>query len=209
MSISLQPDFTLHFTRWIAPLSGAFSTSSASGTAAHQTLFQIQPLPAPGVTEYTVDIDGQQLRYRNTPPQWSNFVWPNPQGTPGAKVTATTFDGRSIDVVNEPGNFGLEKLINAAQSKKNPDGSFDLSWTESGVTVAMKLRIISGGQSAPAVTNTDGEGETEGEKNGSGLYGVKLPPTIVGASPVPGATEEKITSAALSSAGAGAAGENE
>lgn len=181
MGISLQPDFTANFTRWVAPLSGA--SAAVSGAAANQTLFQIQPMPVAGITEYTVEIDGQQLRYRNTPPQWTNFVWPNPQGTPGAKVTATTFDGRSIDVVSEPGHFGLEKLISTAQNKKNPDGSFELSWAQGGVTVTMKLRIISGGgQSAPSVSDAGGS-------QGSGLSGINLPATIVGVAPVIAATE--------------------
>lgn len=187
MGISLQPDFTANFTRWVAPLSGAFAATSGAGAgasaAANQTLFQIQPMPVAGVTEYTVEIDGQQLRYRNTPPQWTNFVWPNPQGTPGAKVTATTFDGRSIDVVNEPGNFGLEKLVSTAQHKKNPDGSFELSWVQGGITVAMKLRIISGGgQSAPSTSNADGS-------QGSGLGNINLPAAIVGVAPAVNTTE--------------------
>ncbi|MFX5793684.1 type VI secretion IcmF C-terminal domain-containing protein, partial [Acinetobacter baumannii] len=82
--------------------------------AAPQTVFQILPSPAAGTTEYTIEIDGQQLRYRNTPPQWTNFVWPNPQGTPGARITATTFDGRTVEVLSEPGRFGLERLIATA-----------------------------------------------------------------------------------------------
>lgn len=193
MGISLQPDFTANFTRWVAPLTGA------SAAVANQTLFQIQPMPVAGVTEYTVEIDGQQLRYRNSPPQWTNFVWPNPQGAPGAKVTATTFDGRSIDVVNEPGNFGLEKLISTAQRKKSPDGGFELSWSQGGVTVAMKLRIISGGGGGRQSTADGGAGGSQG----SGLSGVKLPASVVGAAPVVDATKaatDATTEAAASSA---------
>ena len=106
-------------------------------------MFQILPVPSQGATEYTIEIDGQQLRYRNTPPQWANFVWPNPQGTPGAKVTATTFDGRTVELLNEPGRFGLERLIATAQRKRRPDGAFDLSWTKDGLTVAISLRTWS------------------------------------------------------------------
>jgi len=198
MGISLQPDFIASFTRWVAPLSGASAAASGAGAAAaNQTLFQIQPMPVAGVTEYTVEIDGQQLRYRNTPPQWTNFVWPNPQGAPGAKVTATTFDGRSIDVVNEPGHFGLEKLISTAQHKKNPDGGFELSWTQGGVTVAMKLRIISGGQSAAPgnINSTNATNADAGGSQGSGLSGVKLPAEIVGIAPVIATADVKVPSA--------------
>jgi type VI secretion system protein ImpL len=70
-------------------------------------VFQLQAQPAPGTTEYTIEIDGQQLRYRNTPPVWTNMVYPAPQGVPGARISAVTFDGRTVELFNEPGQFGL------------------------------------------------------------------------------------------------------
>jgi type VI secretion system protein ImpL len=142
--LRLKQEFIAGFGVWVAPLAGG-----ASGAAAqHQTLFQIQPHPSPGVTEYSVDIDGQQLRYRNTPAQWSNFAWPNPQGTPGAKVVATAFDGRTVELVNEPGNFGLERLVNTAKRERRPDGSFELTWSRDGVAVSVLLRIVQSPQSS-------------------------------------------------------------
>ena len=64
MGISLSPQMVARFPGWIAPL-GAGGAAATSGAA--QTVFQILPSPAPGTLEYTVEIDGQQLRYRNTP----------------------------------------------------------------------------------------------------------------------------------------------
>jgi type VI secretion system protein ImpL len=133
-------------------------------------VFQILPVPSQGATEYTIEIDGQQLRYRNTPPQWANFVWPNPQGTPGAKVTATTFDGRTVELLNEPGRFGLERLIATAQRKRRPDGAFDLSWTKDGLTVAISLRIISSPQTGGTTASDSPQGQ--------GLRGLRLPTSI-------------------------------
>jgi len=131
-------------------------------------------VPSQGATEYTIEIDGQQLRYRNTPPQWANFVWPNPQGTPGARVTATTFDGRTVELLNEPGRFGLERLIATAQRKRRPDGAFDLSWTKDNLTVSISLRIISSPQ-AGGTTASD-------SPQGQGLRGLRLPTSIADAS---------------------------
>ncbi len=143
--VRLKQELVAGFANWVAPLAGG-----AAGTAAaqQQTLFQIQPRPSPGVTEYTIDIDGQQLRYRNTPAQWSNFAWPNPQGTPGAKVTATAFDGRTVELINEPGSFGLERLISTAHRNRQPDGSFELTWSRDGVAVSVLLRIVQSPQSS-------------------------------------------------------------
>lgn len=185
MGIDLQPSFTANFAQWVAPLSGG--ASGAGGAAQPQTLFQIQPRPAGGVTEYTIEIDGQQLRYRNTPAQWVNFVWPNAQGAPGARITATTFDGTVVEIVNEPGRFGLERLISGAQRKPAPDGSFEMSWTKSNVTVPVKLRIISNAQAAAA---------GGAEPGSQGLRNLRLPTSVVGASPNPPAVASTSAGAA-------------
>ncbi|MBN3807244.1 type VI secretion system membrane subunit TssM [Paraburkholderia sp. Ac-20336] len=169
MGLALTPDFTSGFARWVAPLSGGAAGAGAGGASEPQTVFQILPQPSSGTTEYTIAIDGQQMRYRNTPPQWSNFVWPNPQGTPGASLSATTFDGRTIQLVNEPGRYGLEKLINSAQRTRHPDGTFDLTWTQGSVTVSVSMRIVSSSQPTAASASAPQQ---------QGLSGVQLPSSI-------------------------------
>ncbi|HTH73758.1 MAG TPA: type VI secretion system membrane subunit TssM [Trinickia sp.] len=168
MGLALSPEFTNGFARWVAPLSGA-AAGNGGGAAEPQTVFQIMPQPGQGTTEYTISIDGQQLRYRNTPPQWTNFVWPNPQGSPGATLTATSFDGRTIELVNEPGRYGLEKLINSAKRTRNPDGTFALTWTQGSITVALSMRIISTSQPS------SGGGDAPQQQS---LRGVRLPESV-------------------------------
>ncbi|RKP50969.1 type VI secretion system membrane subunit TssM [Trinickia fusca] len=202
MGIALTPEFTNGFARWVAPLSGAAASSQASSEP--QTVFQIMPQPGAGTTEYTILIDGQQLRYRNMPPQWANFVWPNSQGSPGASLTATTLDGRTIQLVNEPGHYGLEKLINSAQRKRNPDGTFDLSWTQGTVTVALKMRIISTSQPT-------GAGAGGGETPQQSLRGARLPSSVADAAAAHSAASAAIglpqpASGATSSTAAGGSG---
>ncbi len=169
--LRLNQDFVVGFAPWVAPLTGGAAGSRAGQP---QTLFQIQPRPASGTTEYTIEIDGQQLRYRNTPSQWTNFVWPNPQGAPGARVTATTYDGRSMELVNEPGNFGLERLIKTGDPQRQPDGSFELTWSNEGLSVSVLLRIV---QSAQA----GGSGESP---QGAGMRGMSLPRAVVETQPL-------------------------
>ncbi|WP_063533627.1 type VI secretion system membrane subunit TssM [Burkholderia sp. MSMB1589WGS] len=172
MGLVLTPDFTSGFARWVAPLAGGAATS-AGASSEPQTVFQVLPQPSSGTTEYTIAIDGQQLRYRNTPPQWMNFVWPNPQGSPGATLSATTFDGRTVQLVNEPGRYGLEKLINSAQRKRRPDGTFDLTWTQGNVSVSVTMRIISTSQP------TGGGGDQPQQQS---LRGLRLPSSVADAS---------------------------
>ncbi|KVD76788.1 type VI secretion protein VasK [Burkholderia sp. ABCPW 14] len=171
MGLALTPDFTNGFARWVAPLAGGAAASGAASSEP-QTVFQVLPQPSSGTTEYTIAIDGQQLRYRNTPPQWTNFVWPNPQGSPGATLSATTFDGRTIQLVNEPGRYGLEKLINSAQRKRRPDGTFDLTWTQGSVSVSVTMRIISTSQPT-------GGGDQPQQQS---LRGLRLPSSVADAS---------------------------
>ncbi|MQA39508.1 type VI secretion system membrane subunit TssM [Rugamonas sp. FT29W] len=166
MGITLSPQIVARFPGWIAPIAAG---GVASSSAAAQTIFQIQPMPAPGTLEYTVDIDGQQLRYRNTPAQWANMVHPSPQGAPGARITAVAFDGRSVDVFNEPGQFGLKRMIDAAAKQKREGGMFELRWTSGAITVTMGLKIISSPESSGAAPQDQG------------FRGLKLPETIVGA----------------------------
>ena len=150
--------------------------SGAANVEGAQTSFQILPLPSPGLTEYTLDIDGQVLRYRQGAASWTPFVWPGP-GTPGVKVSGVTFDGRGVGFLNEPGRFGLEKMINAARRRKLDGQVFELKWPQGDVAVAVQLRIVSnsvGGEVTPvSVAGAGGFG-------GGAPRAVPLPALIAG-----------------------------
>ncbi|GAB3435570.1 type VI secretion system membrane subunit TssM [Massilia solisilvae] len=165
IGITLSPQVVSGFPGWVAPLS---SNGVAAG-GAPQTVFQVQPLPAPGTTEYTIEIDGQQLRYRNTPPAWTTMVHPGPQGVNGARISAVTFDGRTVELLNQPGEFGLQRMIEAAARKNKGDNVFELRWSGNNVAVAINLKKVS----SPDV---NGNGETQAR----GFKGLRLPETIVG-----------------------------
>jgi type VI secretion system protein ImpL len=168
MGIALAPQTVARFPGWIAPIA-AGGVAPASGMA--QTVFQIQPMAAPGILEYTIEIDGQQLRYRNTPAQWSNMVYPGPVGAPGARITAVAFDGRSVDVFNEPGPSGLKRMIDAAGKQRRDDGVYQLRWSSGALAVTVGLKIISSPDSSGAAPQEQG------------FRGMTLPNTIVGAAP--------------------------
>jgi len=167
MGITLTPQVLARFPSWIAPI-GAGGVAAASSMA--QTVFQIQPMPAPGTLEYTVEIDGQQVRYRNTPPQWTNMVHPGVQGAPGARITAVTFDGRNVDVFNEPGQFGLKRMIDAAAKERKDGGVFELHWSSGAITIPLELKITS----SPETSARSGAPQEQGFK------GMTLPDSVVG-----------------------------
>ncbi|MEQ6341813.1 MAG: type VI secretion system membrane subunit TssM [Gammaproteobacteria bacterium] len=173
MGITLSPVVVSEFPGWVAPLSEGGAVASSPSAAEAQTVFQMRLLPAPGTLEYTVEIDGQHLRYRNTQSEWSSLVWPNPQGVPGARITAVTFNGQTVEVVNHPGRFGLERMINAATRKRKDGGVFELTWATGNVAVSVDLKIIS----SPQVTGA-ASGSSTPQK--TGFRDMKLPATIVG-----------------------------
>jgi len=165
IGVTIAPQVVSGFPGWIAPLS-ANGVATGGGP---QTVFQLLPMTAPGITEYTIEIDGQQLRYRNTQPAWVNMVHPGPQGTAsGAKVSAVTFDGRTVELFNEPGEYGLTKLFQTAVQKKLEGGLYELRWSTGNVTVAVTLKKVSS-----ASAGADGQASR-------GFSGLRLPDSVVG-----------------------------
>ncbi|HSD36834.1 MAG TPA: ImcF-related family protein, partial [Rhodocyclaceae bacterium] len=172
IGVTLNPEFAANYPRYVAA-AGQASTNAGGGAAPAQeaqTVFQILPQTTPGLLEYTIEIDGQNMRYRNAAPEWNRFRWPG-GGQPGARIVAVGYDGRTTELVNFPGRFGLEKLLGAAQRKRRDNGDFDLTWSSGQQSVTVTLRIIS--QQAPA----DSGG---GPAPAQGLKGLRLPQSVVG-----------------------------
>ena len=165
----------------------AGSAGADAAQAGAQTTFQVLPLPSPGLTEYTLDIDGQVLRYRQGASNWTPFVWPGP-GTPGVKISGVTFDGRGVGFFSEPGRFGLEKMINAARRRKVDGQVFELKWPQGDLAVAVQLRIISNsGASSAGEVGAGGAGAPGGSAGGGGggpgggaVRAVALPAVVAG-----------------------------
>ena len=200
IGVRLRPEFSAGFAGWVAPLEGGAAPAqggggnsaaggaggSAAAPSASQTVFQILPQGAPGLSEYTVEIDGQKLRYRNAAPAWEQFTWPNASGTPGARISAITNDGVAIEVLNEPGRFALTKMLEAAKRKILKDNLYELSWANASNVVTVHLRIVSqpGAVPAPgggAVGTSSGSAAPAAPAGVAGLRGVKLPNLVVGA----------------------------
>ncbi|MFT4249231.1 MAG: type VI secretion system membrane subunit TssM [Pseudomonas sp.] len=166
LGITLSSELVANYGNWV---------SGQSGGAARDTyIFQLQPAPAIGAVEYTIEIDGQVLRYRNTPPQWVTMQYPNPGGNPGARITAVTSDGRTVQVLNEPGRQGLSKLLEAAKKNQIGDSLFEMTWEGEGVSVPVQMQIVQRPQD-----NSAGNADWQ--------RGLQLPATVAGA-PAPAAT---------------------
>lgn len=197
MGVRLRPEFSGALASWMAPLEGAAAAAggaaggggsanagSSNDAAAAQTSFQVLPQGSPGLTEYTIEIDGQVLRYRNAAPAWTSFVWPNPSGTPGVRIVGITNAGRTVEIFNEPGRFGLTRMLEVAQRKKLAGGVNELSWTQGSQTVTLHLRVISQpGATTPPPANASRDATaatTAAPVAASSFKGLRLPALVVG-----------------------------
>jgi len=175
IGISLTPEFTSNYASWVAPLGQVASSSgnAGGGGGASGRVFRIQPQPISGLNEYTIDIDGQVLRYRNTPPQWQTFQWPGP-GAPGARISAVTADGQTVEILSAPGSQGLGRLFEAAEQRTISDNRYQLTWKEGVVAITVELEVVS----APVRANSGGN---VGGLSPSTMRGLRLPSQVAGA----------------------------
>ena len=181
LGLRLRPAFVDGLPAWVAQLDGAAGATqpAAAGAApaaggGAQSSFQLMPEGSSGFVQFTVEIDGQQLVYRNGAASWQNFVWPNAAGAPGVRISGVTPDGRTVEVFSAPGAYGFERLIDAAKVKKFPNGVRELSWGTGAQTVTVQYRAVTapGPAAAPATAS--------GKAAASGLRGLQLPELVAG-----------------------------
>jgi type VI secretion system protein ImpL len=149
--------FTDAFLKMLAQVSDIEEQVFIAGGASR---FEIQPVPIPGLSEVVLEVDGQQLRYRNGPQLWSAFQWPSENAAQGVKISAVTFSGASSTVVSKPGRMGWVRLLSEARITQVAPGTTQLTWTvnspdsKTGGTMEVKfnLRQIAGAN--PLAMNT-------------------------------------------------------
>ncbi|MGE8289622.1 MAG: type VI secretion IcmF C-terminal domain-containing protein, partial [Stenotrophomonas sp.] len=173
--INLSAELVANYGNWVG--------GSVAGAAQDSTIFEILPSPAAGAVEYTIEIDGQSLRYRNTPPQWTTMQYPNVGQIPGVKISAVTGDGRTVEVFNAPGTNGFKRLMSEGKYERLDDSS-RITWESDGVAVTVEMRIV-----RRAGAGTDG---------GDWQRGLQLPETVAGGMPAarPAAQPAAATTAA-------------
>ncbi|HEY5801997.1 MAG TPA: type VI secretion IcmF C-terminal domain-containing protein, partial [Burkholderiaceae bacterium] len=160
MGVVLNPQVTQQFAAWVAPAGGA-----AQAETDGRKQFQLRALAPRGALEYTVEIDGQSLRSRDTA-GWVTMVYPGGSGAGLAAVTAVTSGGQTVDLFRAADGDGLKRLIEAAARKRRDDGSFELTWSQGAVAVPVELRLL-----------------TPAPGGARSLAGIQLPARVAGAAP--------------------------
>jgi type VI secretion system protein ImpL len=127
------------------------------------------------------------------------MTWPNPTGTPGARISAITTAGTRVMLLDEQGRFGLKTMVESARRKRKDDGSFELTWENGGVAVTANLRIV--GTTKPAAAPAPAP-----SVSGQGFKRLRLPQTIIAPAPAPAPAATPAAAApVVAAASAGAA----
>lgn len=116
--------FNPAFLAAVSRLSSLASTQLQDGD---NTRFELQPLPTPGLSEIVLELDGQELRYRNGAQTWQPFSWPG-NGRPGASIQVMSYAGASAVVANQQGRMGWMRLLASAKVEQESEDSAVLSW---------------------------------------------------------------------------------
>jgi len=150
LGISLYPAFVANFQTYVAPAHGVATGELKQGQgkapAASQSNFQFYPLENPQLLAYTFDIDGQRMLFENGIQQWVNFVWPNPGAIPGARITLVDLEGKTHTIFDEPGEYGINRLIESAQ-RTQKGSNFEMVWKskeDPELLVKVNFRLVSG-----------------------------------------------------------------
>lgn len=149
LGLNLNPQFVMAFPQYVAPIHGMATgrlDQPATSAVSNQSNFQFYPLQHPQFLSYSIDIDGQRMQFENGIQQWVNFVWPNPGAIPGVRISAVDLNGQSHTIFEAPGEYGINRLIDAAQ-RKEQNGHFEMTWvskTEPSLSLKVNFRLISG-----------------------------------------------------------------
>ena len=152
LGIGINPQFAANFQSYVAPSNGMATgelNQPAAAAPANQSNFQFYPLENPQLLSYTIDIDGQRMVFENGVQQWVNFVWPNKGAIPGARITAIDLEGKTHTVLDEPGEYGINRLIEGAQ-RTQQGNAFEMLWRsrqDAKVFVKVNFRLVSGNAS--------------------------------------------------------------
>ncbi|RNF83576.1 type VI secretion system membrane subunit TssM [Montanilutibacter psychrotolerans] len=177
IGVNLRPELLGGYANWVGG-NGAATQSS--------TVLELMPGPAEGL-EYSITIDGQTLRYRNTPPQWMTFQVPNPPNPPGVQIRAITTDGRTVELMNQPGTDALGEMFSKGGGRKIGENLYQMNWSADGASASVQMRIVS----RPVAGGATGAG-------GQSHKGLQLPAVVAGpvAATAPGGVPAEATGTA-------------
>nr|WP_254202573.1 MULTISPECIES: type VI secretion system membrane subunit TssM [unclassified Acinetobacter] len=159
IGLNLNPLFVENFQNYVAPVhgmaTGELNNNSHQSVTPNQSNFQFYPLEQAHLLAYTIDIDGQRMLFENGIQQWVNFIWPNSGAIPGARITMIDLEGKTHTIFDEPGEYGINRLIDSAQ-RIQKGNIFELIWRSKEnpeLFVKTNFRLVSGNNASSIGSN--------------------------------------------------------
>ena len=90
--------------------------------------FYLYPMPTPGISEITLETNGQMYRYRNEPQEWRKFQWPGQSDGTGARVIAISEKDNLRAEQQEHGMWGIFHLLRKANVVKERGTQYLSEW---------------------------------------------------------------------------------
>jgi type VI secretion system protein ImpL len=124
------------------------ATLFPAGATEPKVEFSVRVRPTPGVSVIWFEVDGQRFDYRNGPEEWHKLVWPGSK-TPGASIRVKAAGGQE-EVLQQEGDWGLYRLIEAGALKASPGGrDFTVSWSLPSIGARVTIDIRPSRSDAP------------------------------------------------------------
>ena len=149
LGVGLHPAFVSNFQNYLAPVHGVATgelNQTSNNMAPNQSNFQFFPLENPNLLSYSIEIDGQRMLFENGIQQWVNFIWPNPGTIPGARITVVDLEGKIHTIFDEPGEYGINRLIVSAK-RQQKGNIFEMLWQskeQPNLAIKVNFRLVSG-----------------------------------------------------------------
>ncbi|EKE24017.1 MAG: hypothetical protein ACD_6C00267G0006 [uncultured bacterium] len=159
LGLNLNPVFVANFQNYVAPVNGMatgeLNNTSRQAVRPNQSNFQFYPLEQAHLLAYTIDIDGQRMLFENGIQQWVNFIWPNSGAIPSARITVIDLEGKTHTIFDEPGEYGINRLIDSAQ-RTQKGNIFEMVWRSKEnpeLFVKTNFRLVSGNNASSIGSN--------------------------------------------------------
>jgi type VI secretion system protein ImpL len=128
--IHAQVDFSPAFLNFLENANALRRAFYGSGGMEPSVRFDLTPQAVPGVTESLLEIDGQQLLYRNERSLPTAFTWPGTEGAPQSRISiAVTGTGERPGISTIDGEWGFFRLLRRARLVPQSQTTFNVTWS--------------------------------------------------------------------------------
>jgi type VI secretion system protein ImpL len=125
-----QVPFSASFLDFIGRINTIRQAFFPPGSPDVSLTFDLTPDSTPGVTESLLEIDGQQLRYRNESPAPYSLTWPSKSAAPQARLSiALTGTGERPTIEGIEGDWALFRLLGKATVTAQSATTYTLTWS--------------------------------------------------------------------------------